>query len=72
MPSLKISEKMRQFFVDQLTYNLKNPSGDWRDYQEAVDRWNYLEQLSKSATFPLLLPEDLPEFPSVEDYPLID
>jgi len=72
MPSLKISEKMRQFFVDQLTYDLKNPSGDWRDYQEAVERWNFLNSLVKSGTHPILQSDDLPAFPDVEDYPLID
>tara|TARA_Y100000310_G_C20347876_1_gene652857 strand:+ start:211 stop:429 length:219 start_codon:yes stop_codon:yes gene_type:complete len=72
MSSLKISEKMRQFMVNQLTYDLRNPSGDWRDYQDAVDRWNYLDSLVKSRSLQILKAEDLPPFPDVDDYPLID
>ncbi|MAG27939.1 hypothetical protein CMI47_20625 [Candidatus Pacearchaeota archaeon] len=71
MSNLKISESMRLFFVEKLTHELRNPSGDWRDYQDAVDRWGFLNDLSKS-NHPFLKPEDIPPFPDVDDYPLID
>lgn len=71
MSSLKIGEEMRQFFVQKLTYSLLNPSGDWRDYQDAVDRWNYLNALAKSNS-PIINFDEIPSYPNVNNYPLID
>jgi len=71
MYNLKIGESMRLFFVEKLTRELRNPSGDWRDYQDAVDRWNYLNDLSKSNQ-PIIKPEEIPPFPEVDDYTLMD
>ena len=70
MPNLRINENMRQFFVDKLTDSLTNPSGDWRDYQEAVDRWHYLNTVARSNN-PIIRLEEVPPHPDVDDYPLI-
>jgi hypothetical protein len=68
---LIISEEMRQFFVQKLTYSLLNPSGDWRDYQDAIDRWNYLNRIVKSNNS-IIKSDEIPPEPEVDDYPLID
>ena len=72
MANLKIGEKMRQFMVDQMIHELVYPSGDWRDYQGAVDRWNYLSSLVNSGSYHILKKGDLPPFPEVDDYPLVE
>ena len=68
---LIISEEMRQFFVQKLTYSLLNPDGGWRDYQAAVDRWNYLNKLAGSRV-PIIKSDEIPSYPDVNNYPLID
>ena len=68
---LIISEEMRQFFVQKLTYSLLNPDGDWRDYQDAIDRWNYLNRIVKSNNS-IIKSDEIPPRPEVDDYPLID
>ena len=71
LPHLGIGEGVRSFFVQRLTHSLNNPTGNWRDYQEAVKRWEYLNKLSKSNDH-IIRPGEVPPYPNVDDYPLID